>query len=173
MTRTTILVACAALVWGCAAATGTAAARPPAGPATAACHASGTAVFSEGLGSTAQDVSYRIRGALDTCQSDTGDTTFADATLRGTAVGSQSCDGGSGHGVAHIAWTRKVRSVVRFTTSTTGTALTLDGKIVRGGGRGDPFHAALALQLDPTDCANGQAKSAPFDGTAEYGSSSP
>jgi len=172
MTRRAIVVACAALVLGSTIGAGIAVAkRPPPGPAVAACHTAGTAVFSAGLGSAEKRVSYRIRGALDSCQSDTG--TYSDAKVRGTAVGTQSCESGSGRGVLHIAWTRRVRSVVRFTTNTTGTAMELNGKITRGTGRGSPFHAALVVQPDPADCSSTAAKSVPFDGSAEYGSSSP
>ena len=167
MTRRIVLVLSMALI--SSAWTGAAAIQPAsaAGPHGAFCHISGKAVFSKRLGTSARSVRYRFTGTLDNCQSNSGK--YKTARISAAGAGSLSCGGGSSHGVATVRWSRRVKSVVKFTTSSLLALVDVSGKVIRGQDKGDPAHGDLLFQANPQQCQSGGVRRASFNGTTEYG----
>jgi hypothetical protein len=112
-------------------------------------------------------VQYRFTGTLDNCQSNT--SKYKTARISATGAGSLSCGGGTSHGLATVRWSRTVRSVVKFTTSSLLAAVDVSGKVIRGQDKGDPAHGDLLFQANPQQCQNGSLTRASFNGTTEYG----
>ena len=138
-----------------------------AAPGGAGCHISGTATFSKGLNTSAQNVLYKFTGKLDQCQSSAGGYTSGTVSAKGK--GSLSCGSGDSTGVATVKWNNGKKSTVSYTTTSFGALVVLQGDVTKGDFAGDGAVGALAFEANPPDCVGGGVKSANFDGFTGYG----
>jgi hypothetical protein len=162
---------------------GSASAAPNAG----GCQLHGTANFSPGLTTTAQNFSYSFTGNLTNCQSSSGGpasgTVMAGTNGLPAATGNGSCGSSTTSGIAVVQWSDGTTTVLQYSTSGALAAVTLQGSVVgsvtSSSGTtyttnryaGDSALGAVLFQPpDPTACAGAGVTSAGIDGTIGLGS---
>ena len=107
------------------------------------CQLDGTAAFSPGLNSSAQDFSYSFSGALSGCQSSEAGAPASGTVSAGEVVtiggqqfqepvpsGNGSCVTSTTAGTAIVTWADGSATVVDYTTSGAAAAVHLDGTVV-------------------------------------------
>jgi len=139
-----------------------------AAPGGTGCHIAGMAMFSKGLNTNAQNVTYKFTGKLDNCQS--SGTSYSGATLTAKGKGALSCGQGTSKGLAKVTWSNGKKSVVPYTTQSFGALVVVQGTVKRGEFAGQSTLGVLAFEANPPDCAGSGVKMANFDGFDGYGS---
>ena len=154
------------------------------------CHLSGTASFTPGLTSTAQNFSYTFSGTLDTCQSSvSGAPAGGSVGTPAPASGNGSCSSSTTSGYSVSNWADGKQTVVKYTTTGAGALVVLQGTVVTSavlGGTtyatdepstpvGNSAYGELTFSTQsPTDianCASGGLGTAVINGFIEIGQS--
>jgi hypothetical protein len=109
------------------------------------CQLQGTAAFSPGLSSTAQDFTYSFGGDLSACQSTEAgapasgtveagrvvtDATTGEQFQEPASTGNGTCANGTTAGTAIITWADATHTVISYTTTAIGAAVNLAGTVV-------------------------------------------
>jgi hypothetical protein len=181
-----------------------------AGPAQAqslgGCQLQGTAAFAPNLTNTAQDFTYSFSGDLSSCQSSEAGAPASGTVEAGRVVtdaatgerfqepisqGNGTCANGTGAGTAIATWADGTRTVIAYTTTALGPAVSLSGTVVDGvtlpaidplPGQptsltitttryaGDTAQGLLAFQADPTLCSGVGVATAAISGAVGLGS---
>jgi hypothetical protein len=151
------------------------------------CQLHGTANFSPGLTSTAQNFNYTFTGDLTNCQSSAGGpasgTVFAGTNGLPVPSGNGSCENSTTSGIAVVQWADTSRTVVQYSTNGAAAAVALQGSVIASvtssnGSTytttrytGDSAVGTLAFQPpDPTACNGAGVTSAGIDGIVGLGS---
>lgn len=134
---------------------------------TGKCSIKGTANFKPGLKATAAKNTYTFSGSLSGCTGTYKKIKSGKITASGGGS-NLSCVGGSSSGKATIVWNTGQKSLLSFTTSGTANMVTVTGKVTGGNVFvGDKASGKLTFTVsNPTQCAVGGVKSAPFSGSA-------
>jgi hypothetical protein len=107
------------------------------------CELQGTASFSPGLSSTAQNFSYSFHGALSSCQSSESGAPASGTVSAGEVVtiggqqfqepvasGQGSCESSTTNGAAIVTWADGTQTLVQYSTTGAAAAVTLQGTVV-------------------------------------------
>lgn len=147
------------------------------------CQLHGTANFTPGLTSTAQNFTYSFTGSLSNCQSSSGGpstgTVFAGTNGLPAATGNGSCGSSSTSGTAVVQWADGTTTVVQYSTTGALAAVVLQGSVIGGSSgytttryAGDSALGGLAFEPpDPTACVGAGVTSAGIDGFIGLGGS--
>jgi hypothetical protein len=136
------------------------------------CQLQGTASFTPGLNSNAQNFAYSFHGDLSSCQSSETGAPASGAVSAGEAVtiggqqfqepvpsGNGSCETSTTSGTAIVTWADGTKTVVQYSTTGAAAAVDLQGTVV-------PFVTLQAINPQP-----GQPTSTTVT-TTRYGGSS-
>jgi hypothetical protein len=106
------------------------------------CELQGTASFSPGLNSSAQNFSYSFHGALSSCQSSEAGAPTSGTVSAGEAVtigaqqfqepvasGNGSCGSSTTSGIAIVTWADGTQTVVQYSTTGAAAAVHLQGTV--------------------------------------------
>jgi hypothetical protein len=153
------------------------------------CALQGSAGFSPGLSTTAQNFSYSFTGSLSNCQSSTSGAPASGTVFAGTnglpvPTGNGSCASSTTSGIAVIQWSDASTTVIQYTTSGAAAAVSLQGTVIPSVTTstgttytttrytGDTADGQLVFQPpSPTSCQTG-ATTAGISGATELGSAS-
>lgn len=152
------------------------------------CQLNGTANFSPGLSSTAQNFNYSFTGSLSGCQSSSGGpasgTVFAGTNGLPTPTGNGSCSSSTTSGISVAQWSDGTTTVIRYTTSGAAAEVALQGTVIPSVTSstgttytttryvGDSALGNLFFQPpDPTACVGAGVTSAGISGVVSLGSS--
>jgi hypothetical protein len=150
------------------------------------CQLAGTASFTPGLGSSAQDFTYSFTGDLTGCQSTSGGpasgTVFAGTNGLPVPSGNGSCASSTTGGTAVVQWADGTVTVVQYTTDGALAAVALQGDVIgsvtsstgvtytTNRYAGDSALGTLLFEPpDPTACAGAGVTSAGIEGTVNLG----
>ena len=153
------------------------------------CALQGSASFSPGLSTTAQNFSYSFSGSLSNCQSSVSGSPASGTVFAGTnglpvPAGNGSCVSSTTSGIVVIQWSDATTTVIQYTTSGAAAAVSLQGSVIPSVTSstgttytttrytGDTAAGQLAFQPpSPTSCQTG-ATTAGISGATELGSTS-
>jgi hypothetical protein len=151
------------------------------------CALQGSASFSPGLSTTAQNFSYSFTGSLSSCQSSTSGAPASGTVFAGTnglplPTGNGSCADSTTSGIAVIQWSDGTATVIQYTTTGAAAAVSLQGSVIPSVTSstgttytttryvGDTAGGQLIFQPpSPTSCQTG-ATTAGISGATELGS---
>ncbi len=159
-----------------------------ASPNVGACQLQGTANFSPGLTTTAQNFSYSFTGNLTNCQSSSGGpasgTLFAGTNGLPVPTGNGSCGSSTTNGIAVTQWADGTTTVESYSTTGALAAVGLQGTVIASVTSstgttytttrylGDSALGAVIFQPpDPTACTGAGATTAAINGIVGLGSS--
>jgi hypothetical protein len=163
-----------------------------AAPASAAngggCQLDGTANFSPGLGTTAQNFTYSFSGNLSGCQSASGGpatgTIIAGTNGLPTPTGNGSCGSSTTSGIAVAQWANGTTTVIQYNTTGATAEVALQGTVIASVTSstgttytttryaGDSAFGNVFFQPpDPTACAGAGVTSAGISGAVGLGGS--
>jgi hypothetical protein len=152
------------------------------------CALQGSASFSPGLSTTAQNFSYSFSGSLSNCQSSASAAPASGTVFAGTnglplPTGNGSCASSTTSGIAVIQWSDTTTTVIQYTTTGAAAAVSLQGSVIPSVTSstgttytttrytGDMAAGQLVFQPpSPTSCQTGAA-TAGITGATELGSS--
>jgi hypothetical protein len=151
------------------------------------CQLLGTASFSPGLSTTAQNFSYSFTGSLSNCQSSTTGAPTSGTVFAGTnglpmPTGNGSCVSSTTSGIAVAQWVDGTTTVFQYSTTGALAGVSLQGAVISSVTSstgttytttryaGDTAAGQLAFQPpSPTSCQTG-ATEATISGATELGS---
>lgn len=152
------------------------------------CQLQGTANFSPGLSTTAQNFSYSFTGSLTSCQSSTSGAPTSGTVFAGTnglpaAAGNGSCVSSTTNGVAVAQWSDGTTTVFQYSTNGALAGVALQGTVISSitsstgttytttRYAGDSAAGQLAFQPpSPTSCQTGATEAAISGATELTGS---
>jgi hypothetical protein len=136
------------------------------------CQLQGTASFTPGLNSSAQNFNYSFHGALSSCQSSDASAPASGTVSAGEAVtigaqqfqepvpsGNGSCGSSTTNGISIVTWADGTQTIVQYSTTGAAAAVHLQGTVI-------PFVTLPAINPGP-----GQPTSTTVT-TTRYGGSS-
>jgi hypothetical protein len=139
------------------------------------CQLDGTASFSPGLGTAAQDFTYAFGGALTSCQSSTSGAPASGSVSAGNVYtdpitgqkfqeprssGNGSCSNSTTSGTSIVTWADGTRTIVKYDTTGAAAAVHLSGTVI------------ATITLPAINPAPGQPTSTTLSTTRYAGSSS-
>jgi hypothetical protein len=113
-------------------------------------------------------VKYTFKGVLNDCASSS--KSYSGARIAAAGRGSLSCGQGKSRGLATVKWKNRSRSTVKFTTTSFGALVYVQGRVTKGPFKGDPAGGPLVFEANPPDCfSKAGVKTAKFDGGTGVG----